>query len=35
VVYRPEVDALARSLAAPLSDWDNPLAGLHDWYRES
>ena len=35
VVYRPEVDGLARSLAAPLSDWDNPLAGLHDWYRES
>ncbi len=35
VVYRPQVDGLARSLAAPLSAWDNPLAGLHDWYRES
>jgi peptide/nickel transport system substrate-binding protein len=35
VVYRPLVDGLARSLAAPLSAWDNPLAGLHDWYRES
>ena len=35
VAYRPRVDGLARNLAAPLSDWDNPLAGLHDWYRES
>jgi peptide/nickel transport system substrate-binding protein len=35
VVYRPQVDGLARSVAAPLSAWDNPLAGLHDWYRES
>jgi peptide/nickel transport system substrate-binding protein len=34
VAYRPLVDGLARSLAAPLTDWDNPLAGLHDWYRE-
>ncbi len=34
VVYRPQVDGLARSLAAPLSAWDNPLAGLHDWCRE-
>ena len=31
----PVVDGLTRSLAAPLSAWDNPLAGLHDWYRES
>ena len=35
VAYRPRVDGLARNLAAPLTDWDNPLAGLHDWYRES
>ncbi len=35
VVCRPVVDGLTRSLAAPLSAWDNPLAGLHDWYRES
>jgi peptide/nickel transport system substrate-binding protein len=35
VVYRPLVDGLARNLAAPLSAWDNPLAGLRDWYRES
>ncbi|HTN48313.1 MAG TPA: peptide ABC transporter substrate-binding protein [Burkholderiaceae bacterium] len=35
VVYRPQVDGLARNLAAPLSAWDNPLAGLRDWYRES
>ena len=35
VVCRPQVDGLAHNLAAPLSAWDNPLAGLHDWYRES
>ncbi len=34
VVYRPLVDGAARNLVAPLSAWDNPLAALHDWYRE-
>jgi peptide/nickel transport system substrate-binding protein len=34
VVIRPDVDALARGVQAPLSGWDLAFAGLHDWYRE-
>jgi peptide/nickel transport system substrate-binding protein len=34
VVVRPDVDALARGVQAPLSGWDLAFAGIHDWYRE-
>jgi peptide/nickel transport system substrate-binding protein len=33
VVYRPTVHGLARDLVAPLSGWDDSLAGLADWHR--
>jgi peptide/nickel transport system substrate-binding protein len=33
VVYRPSVNGLARNVVAPISGWDDTLAGLADWYR--
>jgi peptide/nickel transport system substrate-binding protein len=35
VVYRPTVHGFARDLVAPVSGWDDSLAGLADWYREA
>jgi peptide/nickel transport system substrate-binding protein len=35
VVYRPEVAAALNGIRAPLSGWDNDLAYLKDWYRET
>ncbi len=35
VVYRPRVSAVASTLRAPLSGWDNDLWNLKDWYREA
>jgi peptide/nickel transport system substrate-binding protein len=35
VVYRPAVSALANNLRATLSGWDNVMANLKDWYRET
>jgi peptide/nickel transport system substrate-binding protein len=35
VVYRPSVVGLGRNIVAPLSGWDQSLAGIADWYRET
>ncbi|HEY3634583.1 MAG TPA: peptide ABC transporter substrate-binding protein [Caldimonas sp.] len=35
VVYRPSVNGIARNVVAPISGWDETLAGLADWYREA
>ena len=35
VVYRPQVSGMSRQLRARLSGWDNVLADLPNWYRET
>jgi peptide/nickel transport system substrate-binding protein len=35
VVYRPRVAALAKTLRASLSGWDNDFWDLKDWYRKT
>ena len=35
VVYRPRVAAIANTLRAQISGWDNDLWNLRDWYREA
>jgi peptide/nickel transport system substrate-binding protein len=35
VVYRPAVNGVAHKLNAALSGWDEVLAGIADWYRET
>jgi peptide/nickel transport system substrate-binding protein len=33
--YRPAVNGVARNLNATISGWDDVLAGIADWYRET
>ena len=35
LLFRPSVAGLAKNLVAPLSGWDNDMAALHEWYRET
>jgi peptide/nickel transport system substrate-binding protein len=35
LLFRPAVTGLVKSLVAPLSGWDNDMAAIHEWYRES
>jgi peptide/nickel transport system substrate-binding protein len=35
VVYRPLVNGLSRGLNAAISGWDNTLAGIADWHRDT
>jgi peptide/nickel transport system substrate-binding protein len=35
VVYRPRVQAVANTLHAEISAWDNDLWNLRDWYRDA
>jgi peptide/nickel transport system substrate-binding protein len=35
IVNRPKVQAIAHTLHAPISGWDNDLWNLRDWYREA
>jgi peptide/nickel transport system substrate-binding protein len=35
LLLRPAVTGLARDLVAPLSGWDNDMAAIQDWYRNT
>ena len=35
LVFRPSVTGVAKNLVAPLSGWDNDMAAIHEWYRET
>ena len=35
LLFRPAVAGLAKNLMAPLSGWDNDMAAIHEWYRET
>jgi len=35
IVFRPQMDAVANKLVAPLTGWDTALSAIHDWYRET
>ena len=35
LLFRPSVAGLAKNLVAPLSGWDNDMAAIHEWYRET
>jgi len=35
LLFRPSVAGLAKNLVAPLSGWDNDMASIHEWYRET
>jgi peptide/nickel transport system substrate-binding protein len=35
LLFRPAVAGLAKNLVAPLSGWDNDMASIHEWYRET
>jgi hypothetical protein len=35
VVNRPKVQALAKTLHAQITSWDNDMAHLSDWFRET
>ena len=35
LLFRPAVTGLGKTIVAPLSGWDNDMAAIQDWYRES
>jgi peptide/nickel transport system substrate-binding protein len=35
LLFRPSVAGLAKNLVAPLSGWENDMASLPEWYRET
>ena len=35
LLFRPSVTGLAKNVVAPLSGWDNDMAAIHEWYRET